>query len=247
IWESKYINDPIKYQTRSIAVQYGCTKYFSEDLIWKTTGARIGTIPIKLTEIIDMIKIDTKHNIEQELKLLKQEFDSFKKSIEEQKKIDTLVTEICTMLSIDSDNNLLKIYNTLVSDSNTNLTDQKEIIKLICGVLDIKYLENNDYIFKNLGIRITVHEPRDVGTTNRTTQGVCKDYPFGKTIRFYVHDGKEAGFSTTDFPIELRNQLQITEDYITNKINELQEKIDNLNLLRKEFELIKEQEKINIL
>ncbi|CAG8829752.1 26588_t:CDS:1, partial [Dentiscutata erythropus] len=63
-------------------------------------------------------------------------------------------------------------------------------------------------------IRITIHEPRDVGTTNRTTQRVCKDYIFGKTIRFYV---------------------------------ELQEKIDNLNLLQKEFELIKEQEKINIL
>ncbi|CAG8822733.1 621_t:CDS:1, partial [Dentiscutata erythropus] len=79
------------------------------------------------------------------LNLLKQKFDSFKKSIKEQKKIDTLVTEICTMLSINSDNNLLKIYHVLIpNNSADNLTDQKEIIKSICNVLDIKYIENNE-------------------------------------------------------------------------------------------------------
>ncbi|CAG8783809.1 14333_t:CDS:1, partial [Dentiscutata erythropus] len=74
------------------------------------------------------------------------------------------------------------------------------------------------YAFKNLGIRITVHEPRDVinlGGVGNPRQGVCKDYPLGKTIRFYVYDEKQAGFLTTGYHQYLINQLQITEDYIT--------------------------------
>ncbi|CAG8802245.1 3280_t:CDS:2, partial [Dentiscutata erythropus] len=236
ILHSKYINDRKKFQLMCIAYYFGSEEkqngvkvLIKKDYDEVMKGKEI-TLDIvenvnkvsysKLDYINEMqnyyeyvlrvykegLKHDSIEIIKQELKLLKeevnliknsyekevkQEFDSFKKLIEEQKKIDTLVTKIC--------------------------------------------------------IRITVHEPRDVSTTKKTTQGICKDYPFGKTIRFYVYDGKEADFSITDFPIELRNQLQITEDYITNKINELQEKIDNLNLLKQEFDLIKEQEKINIL
>ncbi|CAG8819047.1 25514_t:CDS:2, partial [Dentiscutata erythropus] len=180
-----------------------------------------------LKEEVNLIK----NLYEKEVKSLRQEFDSFKKLNEKQKKINMLITEICTMLSIDSNNNLLRIHNALIPNNNTNnLTNQKEIIKSICDVLDIKYLENNknqnliifiykmSYIFKNLGIHITVHEPRDIGTVQgvgNPRQGVCKDYPNGKTIRFYVHNGKQSGFSTTDHHQNLINQLQITENYIT--------------------------------
>ncbi|CAG8700633.1 1395_t:CDS:1 [Dentiscutata erythropus] len=95
-----------------------------------------------LKEDINLIK----SLYEKEVKSLRQEFDSFKKSIEEQKKIDMLVTEICTILSINSDNNLLKIHNALVPSNNIdNDTDQKEIIKLICNVFDIEHIQNNDY------------------------------------------------------------------------------------------------------
>ncbi|CAG8810320.1 24802_t:CDS:1, partial [Dentiscutata erythropus] len=111
-------------------------------------GSKHDTVePIKqelklLKEEVNLIKILYK----KEIKSLRQEFDSFKKSIEEQKKIDTLVAEICTMLSINSDNNLLKIHNALVPSNNIdNDIDQKEIIKSICNVLDIKHIQNNDY------------------------------------------------------------------------------------------------------
>ncbi|CAG8758890.1 22462_t:CDS:1, partial [Dentiscutata erythropus] len=73
-----------------------------------------------LKEEVNLIKI----LYEKEVKLLKQEFALFNKLIEEQKKIDMLVTEICTMLSINSDNNLLKIYHTLLLDNNIDVTNQ---------------------------------------------------------------------------------------------------------------------------
>ncbi|CAG8788203.1 14656_t:CDS:1, partial [Dentiscutata erythropus] len=73
------------------------------------------------------------------LNLLKQEFDLIK--------INILVREICTMLSINLDNDLLKIYHALLPNNNNidNVTDQKEIIKSICNIFDIEHIQNNDY------------------------------------------------------------------------------------------------------
>ncbi|CAG8476480.1 4153_t:CDS:2 [Cetraspora pellucida] len=104
-----------------------------------------------------------------------------------------------------------------------------------------KELRKNNffYNYENLGICINIVEPSSVGAAGGP--GVCPHYPGGKTIQFWIHNNNQAGFSVIGYEQNLTHQLEITENYVSETINKLQNKIKEYEGIYQDLENIEKQ------